>query len=106
MCIRDSNKVFWTPFAGSAEESKSFRALAAQSAILTCVEAVFTLLIAITTGRMQDILRRALAEIKLNHRARPFGEIQARSIGFQLSFSIGTSLGTRQVEPHCAIGIF
>jgi REP element-mobilizing transposase RayT len=45
------NEVLWTPVAGSAKESKSFRALAAQSAIHPNVEAVFTPLIAVIAGR-------------------------------------------------------
>src|ERR1017187_473846 len=45
------NEVLRAPITGTAKKSKSFRAFAAQSAILSDVEAIFTPLVAVTTGR-------------------------------------------------------
>ena len=66
------NKVLGASITGTAKQSKSFWALASQSAILSHVEAIFTRLVAVTAGRTQGIFRCALTKIKLDHGPRPF----------------------------------
>src|ERR1035441_6872455 len=71
------NKVIGAPITGTAKKSESFWAFAAQRAILSDIEVIFTLLVAVAAGRVQCIFRRALTKIKLDHRPWPLPQDQA-----------------------------
>src|SRR5271165_5103115 len=52
------NEILGACFAGAAKKSEGIGAFDAQSAIISHVEAIFTPLVAVTTGRAQGVFRR------------------------------------------------